>query len=251
MQSTFKAAQRGGADHGWLNAKHSFSFADWREPSRMGFGVLRVINQDLIAPHTGFGMHGHRDMEILTYLLEGGIWHKDSMGNGQANAANSGVLRPGEIQRMSAGTGVMHSEQNQGSVRTHLLQIWLLPRTPGGPPGYEQSAVAAADLDGRLHLLAAPKDVAPQALVHINSDAQVHAGRFDGSAQKATMELQAGRLAYVHVARGNLVVNGEALEAGDGLQIQPNPGDAARLAFSDGEQAEVLVFDLGPAGTKD
>jgi quercetin 2,3-dioxygenase len=245
MQTVFKAEQRGGANHGWLLAKHSFSFADWYEPSRMGFGVLRVINEDKVAAKTGFGTHGHRDMEILTYLLDGALWHKDSMGNGEAGAANAGVIRPGEIQRMSAGSGVMHSEYNHGEQATHLLQIWLLPRTRGGAPGYEQTAVPQDQLDGGFVLLAAPRDVEASALVDINSDVKLYAGRFSGEAQRADLQLAPGRLAYVQVARGNLVVNGERLKAGDALQLVPDNGQPVALALSDGDNAEVLLFDLG------
>lgn len=246
MQTVFKADQRGGADHGWLLAKHSFSFADWYEPSRMGFGVLRVINEDRVAPRTGFGTHGHRDMEIVTFILDGALWHKDSMGNGDPGAANAGVIRPGEIQRMSAGAGVMHSEFNHGDQSTHLLQIWMLPRSRGGAPGYEQASIAPESLDGRFALLAAPRDVDASALVDVNSDARLYAGRFDGS-QRAELELAPGRLAYLHVARGAVRVNGERLSAGDALQLTPETGASVRLAISDGEQAELLLFELGQA----
>ncbi len=244
MQTVFKAEQRGGANHGWLLAKHSFSFADWYEPSRMGFGVLRVINEDRVAPKSGFGTHGHRDMEIVTFILDGALWHKDSMGNGEAGAANAGVIRPGEIQRMSAGSGVMHSEYNHGDAPTHLLQIWMLPRSRGGAPGYEQAAIAPESLDGRFALLAAPKDVDASALVDVNSDAKLYAGRFDGG-QSTELSLPAGRLAYLHLARGSLTVNGEALKAGDALQLVPEAGGQVTLKLSGGEQAEALLFDLG------
>lgn len=244
MQSVFKAEQRGGADHGWLLAKHSFSFADWYEPSRMGFGVLRVINEDRVAPKTGFGTHGHRDMEIVTFILDGALWHKDSMGNGEAGATNAGVIRPGEIQRMSAGTGVLHSEFNHGEQATHLLQIWMLPRTRGGAPGYEQASIEPGSTDGRFALLAAPKDVDASALVDVNSDAKLYAGRFDGG-QSASLSLPVGRLAYLHVARGSLSANGERLQAGDALQLTPEAGGQVTLSIADGDRAEVLLFDLG------
>lgn len=250
METVFRSEQRGAANHGWLQAKHSFSFADWYEPSRMGFGVLRVINEDRVAPHSGFGTHGHRDMEIVTYILEGELSHRDSMGNGdpaalrgeagEAGGAHAGVIRPGEIQRMSAGSGVLHSEMNHSAAPVHLLQIWLLPRSRGGAPGYEQAAIEPASLRGRLGLLAAPEG----GLVAINSDARLFAGKFDG-AEQAELALSPGRLAYVHVARGSLMVNGERLAAGDALQMDPGAGAALRLQFSQGEQAEVLVFDLG------
>lgn len=258
MHSIFRSAQRGAAEHGWLSARHSFSFANWYEPSRMGFGVLRVINEDRVAPHSGFGTHGHRDMEILTYLLEGALWHKDSMGNGDPEALRAagatagaagasggpqqGVIRPGEIQRMSAGNGVMHSEFNHGDEPTHLLQIWLLPQQRGGAPGYEQASVPPDSLDGRLALLAAPD--AERARVTIHSDVRLYAGRFDG-AQSAALDLPPGRLAYVHVARGSVQVNGTALQAGDAWQAEPAPGEALRVELTQGQQAELLLFDLG------
>lgn len=240
MQTVFRSEQRGGANHGWLQAKHSFSFADWYEPSRMGFGVLRVINEDRVAPRSGFGTHGHRDMEIVTYILDGELSHKDSMGNGEAGGAHAGVIRPGEIQRMSAGSGVLHSEMNASDAPVHLLQIWLLPRSRGGAPGYEQAAIEPASQRGRLALLAAPEG----GLVAINSDARLFAGKFDG-AEQAELALAPGRLAYVHVARGSLVVNGERLAAGDALQLEPGAAAALKLQLGQGEQAEVLVFDLG------
>ena len=236
MKQVFRSEQRGGANHGWLLAKHSFSFANWYDPRRMGFGVLRVINEDRVAPHTGFGTHGHRDMEIVTYVLEGELAHKDSMGNGEAGGANAGVIRPGEIQRMSAGSGVMHSEMNHGNQEVHLLQIWMLPKTPGGAPGYEQASIPPEALRGRLALLAADGG----GLVHVNSDAFLYAGRFDG-AESAELPLAPGRLAYIQVARGAVTVNGERLNQGDGLQL----ADVSAVQIQDGEQAEILVFDLG------
>ncbi len=237
MQSVFRSNQRGGANHGWLLAKHSFSFANWYDPSRMGFGALRVINEDRVAPKTGFGAHGHRDMEIVTYVLEGELSHKDSMGNGEAGGAHAGLIRPGEIQRMSAGTGVMHSEMNNGDTPVHLLQIWMLPKTPGGAPGYEQASIAPASMRGQLTLLAADAG----GLVTVNSDAKLYAGRFDG-AEAASLPLAAGRMAYVQVARGSLKVNGEHLNQGDALQIT----DASAVELSAGAEAEVLVFDVAP-----
>lgn len=250
MQTVFRSEQRGAADHGWLQARHSFSFADWYEPSRMGFGVLRVINEDRVAPHSGFGTHGHRDMEIVTYMLEGELSHRDSMGNGdpaavrgaggEAGGVHAGVIRRGEIQRMSAGSGVQHSEMNHSAAPVHLLQIWLLPRSRGGAPGYEQAAIEPASLRGRLKLLAAPEG----GLVAINADARLFAGQFDG-AERAELALTPGRLAYVHVARGALVVNGERLRAGDALQLEPAGAATPQLQLGQGEQAEVLVFDLG------
>lgn len=239
MQTVFRSEQRGLADHGWLKAKHSFSFADWYEPSRMGFGVLRVINEDRVAARSGFGTHGHRDMEILTYLLEGELSHKDSMGNGTAAGA-AGVIRPGEIQRMSAGSGVMHSEMNQTDAPVHLLQIWLLPRSRGGSPGYEQTTLDPVAMDGMLLRIAAPEG----GQVAINSDVALYAGRFDGE-QSATLKLAPGRLAYVQVARGEVVVNGELLKQGDALQAVPEGASALELRIESGRGAELLAFDLG------
>ena len=240
MQSLFRSEQRGAADHGWLQARHSFSFGDWYEPARMGFGVLRVINEDRVAPHSGFGRHGHRDMEIVTYILAGELSHQDSMGNGEAGAQQNGVIGVGEIQRMSAGAGVLHSEMNRGAAPVHLLQIWLLPRSRGGAPGYEQARIPEAALAGRLTLLAAPEG----ALVGINSDARLYAGQFSGE-EAASLSLAPGRLAYVHLARGELTVNGERLRAGDALQIEPDAGQVASISLAGGVGAEVLVFDLG------
>jgi quercetin 2,3-dioxygenase len=240
MQTVFKSAQRGGADHGWLKAKHSFSFADWHDPNRIGFGVLRVINEDLIAAKTGFGTHGHRDMEIVTYVLDGAISHKDSMGNGESGSANAGIVKPGEVQRMSAGSGVMHSEFNNEAQTTHILQIWMLPRTRGGAPGYEQTHIPPDSVDGQLSLIAAPEG----GLVYINSDARLLIGKFHG-AQTASMALSAGRSAYVHLARGALTVNGERLKAGDALQVSGAEQGVVALELKDGEAAEVLVFDVG------
>lgn len=241
MTTLFRSSQRGGANHGWLQARHSFSFADWYDPTRMGFGVLRVLNEDRVAPHSGFAPHGHRDMEIVTYLLAGALWHQDSMGNGTAGAANAGVIRPGEIQRMSAGSGVQHSEMNRGDEATHLLQIWLLPRTRGGAPGYEQRRIEPGAVDGRLALLAAPEG----GLTYVNSDVRLYAGRFDG-AQAARLGLAAGRLGYVHMARGRALVQGQWLEAGDALQLEA-AAEAREIHIERGETAELLVFDLGAA----
>ena len=235
MQSVYRSGQRGAADHGWLQAKHSFSFANWYDASRMGFGSLRVINEDRVAPKTGFGTHSHRDMEIVTYVLAGALSHKDSMGNGEAGGANAGIIRPGEIQRMSAGSGVTHSEMNHGEEPVHLLQIWMLPKTPGGPPGYEQTSIPAASMRGQLALLAADEG----GLVTVNSEARLYAGRFDGT-EAAVHRLAAGRLGYVQVARGSVTVNGERLDQGDALQT----ADLSELHIGQGDNAELLVFDL-------
>ena len=226
-----KADQRGYADHGWLRSYHSFSFADYYDPAHMGFGNLRVINEDRIAPGTGFGTHGHRDMEIVSYVLEGALAHQDSMGNGA-------TITPGEVQRMSAGTGVRHSEYNHAAEReTHFLQIWILPSRSGIAPGYEQKRFDDADKRGRLRLVAAPDG--RDGAVTIHADAAIHAGLFDGN-EAATLALAPGRLGYVHVARGEVEVNGLRLGAGDAALLR----DEAQVALARGRGAEVLVFDL-------
>jgi quercetin 2,3-dioxygenase len=236
-----KSSDRGYADHGWLKSFHSFSFADYYDPARMGFGALRVINEDKIAPGTGFGTHGHRDMEIISYVLSGELAHKDSMGNGEKGAANSGVIRPGDVQRMSAGTGVMHSEFNHAKDQTtHFLQIWIMPDERGIAPGYEQKHFDTASKRGKLRLVAANDDEAQaQGAVTIHADAKLYAGLFDGT-EAAEVALAPGRLAYVHVVRGSLNVNGQDLTAGDALQIR----EASGVALKSGVDAEVLVFDL-------
>jgi quercetin 2,3-dioxygenase len=227
------SADRGLADHGWLKSRHSFSFADYYDPAHMGFGNLRVINEDRIAPGTGFGTHGHRDMEILSYVLEGALAHRDSMGTGA-------TVVPGELQRMSAGRGVMHSEFNAArDADTHFLQIWILPSRQGIEPGYEQKAFADADKRGRLRLVASPDGRDGSLTVH--ADASLHAGLFDGDEQ-AALALAPGRLGYVHVARGALQVNGQALAAGDAMLLRGEP----QVALAQGRNAEVLVFDLAP-----
>jgi redox-sensitive bicupin YhaK (pirin superfamily) len=228
-----RSQDRGHAHHGWLESYHSFSFADYLDPAHMGFGNLRVINEDRIAPGTGFGTHGHRDMEIVSYVLEGALAHRDSMGNGAA-------IVPGELQRMSAGTGVRHSEFNHAKDKTtHFLQIWLLPHTPGLAPGYEQKAFAEADKRGKLALVASPDG--REGSVTVNADALIRAGLFDG-AERAELALDPQRLGYVFLARGALVVNGQALAAGDALKLRAEE----RLVLEQGQDAEVLVFDLAP-----
>ena len=225
------ANQRGHANHGWLDSWHSFSFADYHDPAHMGWGNLRVINEDRIAPGTGFGTHGHRDMEIISYVLEGELAHRDSMGHVQG-------IPPGDVQRMSAGTGVQHSEFNHAPDQvTHFLQIWLLPERTGIRPSYEQKTIAATDKRGRLCLIAAREP--DGGAVRIHDDASVHAGLFDG-AESATLALDPARKAYVQLARGTLRVNGLALQAGDGLLV----ADEHELRLADGADAEVLVFDL-------
>jgi redox-sensitive bicupin YhaK (pirin superfamily) len=235
-----KSAERGHAQHGWLDSFHSFSFADYHDPAHMGVGNLRVINEDRIAPGTGFGTHGHRDMEIVSYVLEGELAHKDSMGNGEAGSANAGVIRPGDVQRMSAGTGVRHSEFNHAEGQTtHFLQIWILPDQAGITPGYEQKHFDAASKRGTLRLVAAPDG--RDGAVTIHADATLSAGLFDG-AERAERALQPGRIAYVHLVRGSLRVNDHALHAGDAARLDRE----SKLVLEGGECAEVLVFDLAP-----
>jgi redox-sensitive bicupin YhaK (pirin superfamily) len=231
MLTLRKSQDRGFADHGWLKSHHSFSFADYYDPAHMGFGNLRVINEDRIAPGTGFGTHGHRDMEIVSYVLDGELAHQDSIGNGA-------TIVPGEVQRMSAGSGIRHSEYNHAADRTtHFLQIWLLPDRQGIAPGYEQKAFAEADKRGRLRLVASPDG--REGSVQLNADASLRAGLFD-AAERAELALDPKRLAYVHVARGEVSVNGQMLSAGDAARLDGE----SRLVIDQGRQAEVLVFDL-------
>ncbi len=223
--------ERGYADHGWLKSFHSFSFAGYQDPRHMGFGPLRVINEDRIAPGTGFGTHGHRDMEIISYVFEGALAHRDSMGNGS-------VIRPGDVQRMSAGTGVLHSEFNhEASGETHFLQIWIEPSRRSVVPGYEERHFDEAHKRGRLALVASPDGALGS--VRIHQDARLYAGLFDGD-ERAELEIAPGRRAYVHVGRGQVSVNGHALRAGDAVKLLDEP----LVRLSDGQQAEVLVFDL-------
>lgn len=224
-------ADRGFADHGWLQSFHSFSFAGYQDPRHMGFGPLRVINEDRVAPGAGFGTHGHRDMEIISYVLEGALAHRDSMGNGS-------VIRPGDVQRMSAGRGVQHSEFNhEASGHTHFLQIWIEPAVMGIAPGYEEKRFESADKRGRFVLIASPDG--RDGSVTLHQDACLHAGLFDGDA-RAHLPLGPGRRGYVHIARGRVTVNGVALVAGDALKLTGEPS----VDVSSGEAAEVLVFDL-------
>ena len=238
-----KSAERGYADHGWLKSFHSFSFADFHDPRHMGVGNLRVINEDRIAPGTGFGTHGHRDMEIVSYVLEGALAHKDSMGNGSAAGAHTGVKLPGDVQRMSAGTGVRHSEFNHAAdATTHFLQIWVLPERAGIEPGYEQKHFDAASKRGRLVTVASPagtRHVAGSVTVH--ADATLRAGLFSGD-ERAELSLDPQRIAYVHLVRGGLRVNDHHLRAGDAARLDGE----SKLVLEDGEDAEVLVFDLAP-----
>lgn len=226
-----KSQERGFADHGWLKSFHSFSFAGYFDPEHMGFGNLRVINEDRIAPGTGFGTHGHRDMEIISYVLSGELAHKDTLGNVKG-------IPPGDVQRMSAGRGVMHSEFNHAKDQTtHFLQIWIEPNVTGIEPGYEQKSFPEADKRGKLRLVASPDGADGSVLIH--ADARLHAGLFDAGEQ-ATLALDPARPAYVHVVRGELSVNGNRLAAGDAAKLQGEP----RLTLSEGQDAEVLVFEL-------
>jgi quercetin 2,3-dioxygenase len=232
MMQLRRAQERGQADHGWLKSQHSFSFAEYFDPDHMGWGNLRVINEDRIAPGTGFGTHGHRDMEIISYVLSGALAHRDSMGNEQ-------TIPPGEVQRMSAGSGVRHSEFNHADQVTHFLQIWIEPNVQGIPPSYEQKAFAEADKRGRLRRVAAPDGA--DGAVRLHADATLYAGLFD-AAEAADLALAPGRKGYVHLVRGQLLVNGQRLQAGDALLLQDEP----ELQLRGGDAAEVLVFDLAP-----
>ena len=225
------AGERGHANHGWLDSWHSFSFAEYFDPDHVHWGPLRVINEDRVAAGQGFGTHGHRDMEIISYVLEGALGHKDSMGNVE-------TITPGEVQRMSAGTGVTHSEFNHDPEgTTHFLQIWILPERTGIASGYEQKRYDEAEKRGRLRLVVS-RDGA-EGSVSIHQDARMYAGLFDGDEQ-ATLALAPGRLAYVHLVRGRATVNGRPLSAGDALMYRDEP----EVRIEAGQDAEVLVFDL-------
>jgi redox-sensitive bicupin YhaK (pirin superfamily) len=227
-----RADDRGHADHGWLDSRHTFSFADYHDPAHMGFRSLRVINEDMVQPGKGFGTHSHRDMEIISYVLDGELAHKDSMGN-------HGIIRPGDVQRMSAGTGVQHSEFNASKDRlVHFLQIWIMPAKTGIAPGYEQKAFPPAERSGRLRLIASADG--RDGSVTIHQDADLYAGIL-GADQAAALELRPGRGAWVHVARGAVAVGDQSLGAGDAAAIE-QPG-AIELVGRD--SAEILVFDLG------
>jgi redox-sensitive bicupin YhaK (pirin superfamily) len=231
MLEVRKSEERGHARHGWLDSYHSFSFADYYDPDHVAFGALRVINEDRVQPGRGFGTHGHRDMEIVSYVLSGALEHKDNLGTGS-------VIRPGDIQRMSAGTGVLHSEFNPSATEaTHFLQIWILPKFTGMQPGYEQKHFSGEQKRGRLALIASADGRDGSVTVH--QDVSVYAGLFDGD-ETTALEMAAGRRLYVHVARGAVTVNGNQLNAGDALKMT----DRRRLTIEKGRQAEVLVFDL-------
>jgi redox-sensitive bicupin YhaK (pirin superfamily) len=231
MQEIRRAGDRGYADHGWLKSFHSFSFADYYDPEHVEFGPLRVINEDRVTAGAGFGTHSHRDMEIISYVLKGELAHKDSTGS-------SSTIRPGDVQRMSAGRGVQHSEFNpSASEGVHFLQIWIQPNVSGIAPSYEEKRFSADEKRGRLRLIASPDRA--EGSVLIQQDARVYAGFFDGD-EGAELVIGSGRRAYVHVARGAVTANGAALEAGDGLKL----ADTEKLSLRQGRDAEVLVFDL-------
>lgn len=230
-----KSGDRGHANHGWLDSHHSFSFADYHDPQHMGVGNLRVINEDRIAPGTGFGTHGHRDMEIVSVVLDGALAHQDSLGHG----GEAGVIRAGDVQRMSAGTGVRHSEFNHAADQTtHFLQIWILPRSGGIDPSYEQRRFDETDKRGKLRLIVSPDG--RDGSVSLNADASIQAGLFDGPEEAADLTLDPRRPAYVFLARGALQVNGIALAAGDAMTVR----DESLLRLRQGQQADVLVFEL-------
>jgi redox-sensitive bicupin YhaK (pirin superfamily) len=231
MQEIRRSLERGYADHGWLKSYHSFSFADYFDPKHVEFGPLRVLNEDRVAAGQGFGTHSHRDMEIISYVLAGELAHRDSIGNGSS-------IRPGDVQRMSAGRGVRHSEFNPSpATLVHFLQIWIQPNVQGIEPSYEEKRFTPDEKRGRLRLIASPDQSEGSVLLH--QDARVYAGLFDG-AESASLNVASGRLIYVHVARGAIQANGAALEAGDALKLS----ETQQLQFQDGHDAEVLVFDL-------
>ena len=231
MLTLRKSQDRGYADHGWLKSFHSFSFAGYHDPAHMGWGNLRVINEDRIAPGKGFGTHGHRDMEIISYVMSGELAHKDNMGNGRS-------IPPGDVQRMSAGTGVLHSEFNHApNDVTHFLQIWIEPNVTGIPASYEQKSFPDAEKRGTLRLVASPDG--SQGSVTLHADASLYAGLLDG-VETATLPLRPERKAYVQLIRGELVANGQRLSAGDALLLD---GESA-VVLGQGRDAEVLVFDL-------
>jgi len=231
MITVLPSSKRFHSEAGWLDSRHTFSFADHYDPERLGFRSLRVINDDRVEPARGFGSHSHRDMEIITYVLEGELAHKDSMGNGS-------VIRPGDVQRMSAGTGVVHSESNPSrSVPVHFLQIWIVPDRPGHSPGYEQKAFSEADRRGKLRLVASPDG--RDGSVSIHQDASVYAGLLEPG-ERAAHPLRPGRHSWVHVARGSIDLNGQTLREGDGAAVS----DEERLDLTAKDNSEVLLFDL-------
>jgi redox-sensitive bicupin YhaK (pirin superfamily) len=231
MTEIRRSNERGYADHGWLKSFHSFSFADYFDPEHVEFGPLRVINEDRVAAGEGFGTHGHRDMEIISYVLSGELAHKDSMGNGS-------TIRPGDVQRMSAGRGILHSEFNpSASDPVHFLQIWIQPDQRSIEPSYEEKRFSADEKRGRLRLIASPDRAEGSLLIH--QDARVYAGLFSGTEQ-TTLEVKPNRRIYVHVARGSITANDTKLSAGDALELT----DVTTLTLEEGHEAEVIVFDL-------
>lgn len=233
MLTIRKSQDRGHADHGWLKSHHSFSFAGYYDAERMGWGNLRVINEDRIAAGTGLGLHGHRDMEIVSYVVAGELAHRDSLGNGT-------TIPPGDVQRMSAGRGVMHSEYNHAQdATTHFFQIWIEPDQRGIAPSYEQKTFSGAEKRGTLRLVASPDGARGSVTLH--ADAAIYAGLFDGP-ESASVPLGPARKGYVQLLRGRLKVNGQPLQAGDAAAVAEEP----LLTLSEGEDAEVLVFDLAP-----
>ena len=228
-----KSQERGYADHGWLKSYHSFSFAGYFDEKHMGYGNLRVINEDRIAPGTGFGTHSHKDMEIISYVMQGNLGHKDSMGNVKG-------IPPGDVQRMSAGTGVQHSEFNHAdSQHTHFLQIWIEPNVKGIAPGYEQKTFSDAEKRGKLRLVASNDGADGSVKVH--ADAKIYAGLLDGD-ESVTVELNPTRKTYVQLVSGALEVNGQPLAQGDAALLHYE----TQLQLARGQSAEVLVFDLAP-----
>jgi redox-sensitive bicupin YhaK (pirin superfamily) len=231
MNAVRRSNERGFADHGWLKSFHTFSFADYFDPEHVEFGPLRVINEDRVQAGSGFGTHSHRDMEIISYVLDGELAHKDSMGNGS-------TIRPGDVQRMSAGSGVRHSEFNPSDSKpVHFLQIWIQPAERNIEPSYEEKRFTAQEKRGRLRLIVSPDRAEGSVLIH--QDARIYAGLFTGE-ERAELEVAPGRLIYVHVARGSLTANGVALDAGDALRVT----DSSKLTLGGAKDAEVLVFDL-------
>ncbi|WP_097460586.1 pirin family protein [Mangrovitalea sediminis] len=226
-----RAADRGDASFGWLKSKHTFSFGHYFDPAHMGFGPLRVINEDRVTPGAGFDTHGHRDMEIISYVIDGALEHKDSLGTGS-------IIVPGEVQRMTAGTGIRHSEYNHSEEEpVHFLQIWIMPAEQGLTPSYEQKAFAPEELDGRLRLVGSADGRDGSVLIH--QDVNLYAAKLDGS-EPLELPIAAGRIAWVQVVRGGLSLNGEKLATGDGAALK----DVDSLRFTDGDRAEILVFDM-------
>lgn len=231
MEVIRRSNERGHANHGWLESRHSFSFADYFDPEHVEFGPLRVINEDRVQPGAGFGTHSHANMEIISYVLEGALAHKDSIGNGS-------VIRPGQVQRMSAGSGIRHSEFNaSSSERVHFLQIWIQPNVRDIAPSYEEAMFPIEERRGRLRLVASPDRASGSVLVH--QDARMHVGLFDGS-ERENFALDNRRRAYIHIARGSIDVNGTRLHAGDGFKIS----EMNLLILENGADAEVIAFDL-------